>query len=96
MFPASFWFGHIYSIKIGNVPDFVSINGNVVFSLLHRVASYFKRMVFAEVVTRIPYHGAVLSDDTPVTDVTSAFVWSVLGSFADPAVVTTVAFTVRI
>jgi len=53
-------------------------------------------MVFAEVVTRIPYHGAILSDDTPVTDVTSALVWSVLGSFADPAVVTTVAFTVRI
>jgi len=53
-------------------------------------------MVFAEVVTRIPYHGAILSDDAPVTDVTSALVWSVLGPFTEPAVVTTVALTVRV
>ncbi len=55
-----------------------------------------KRVVFAEVVTRIPYHGAILSDDTPVTDVTSTLIWTALGAFADPAVVTTVAFTVRV
>jgi hypothetical protein len=53
-------------------------------------------MVFAEVVARIPYHGAVLSDDTPVALVASALIWSILWTFTDPTVMPTVTFTFRV
>ena len=49
-------------------------------------------MVFAELVARAAYHGTILSDDAPVTLVASAFLWSVLWAFTDPAVMPTVPF----